>query len=86
MQPADQLGHHFVCGNGGELISRHNTLREGLIRLAKSAGLNPVRGAPFLLPGQDRGPADLLILFARSNNDLLLDVTVMAAHKIDEID
>ena len=52
------------------MISRHNTLREELIRLAKSAGLNPVRGAPFFLSDLNRGPVDLLILFASSNNDL----------------
>ena len=40
-QPADRWGHHaFVCGTSGETISRHNALREGLIRLAQSADLN----------------------------------------------
>ena len=43
---------------------------EELIRLAKSAGLNPVRGAIFFLSDLNRGPVDLLILFASSNNDL----------------
>ena len=59
-----------MYGNSWELISRHNTLREELIRLAKSAGLNPVRGATFFLSDLNRGPVDLLILFASSNNDL----------------
>ena len=87
-QPADRFGHHsFVCGTGGETISRHNALREGLIRLAQSAGLNPVREARFLLPGLDRRPADLLIPFAGTNGqDLCLDVTVTAALKRDSID
>ena len=87
-QPADRWGHHsFVCGTGGETISRHNALREGLIRLAQSAGLNPRREAPFLLPGLNRRPADLLIPFAGNNGqDLCLDVTVTAALKNDVID
>ena len=87
-QPADRWGHHaFVCGTGGETISRHNALREGLIRLAQSAGHNPKREAPFLLPGLNRRPADLLIPFAGNNGqDLCLDVTVTAALKNDVID
>ena len=61
---ADRMGHHsYVCGSGGEQISRHNALREGLIRLAREAGQNPQREARFLLPGLDRRPADLLIPF-----------------------
>ena len=62
-------------------------MREGLIRLAQSAGLNPMREARFLLPGLDRRPADLLIPFAGTNGqDLCLDVTVTAALKRDSIE
>ena len=49
------------------MISRHNALQEGLIRLAQSAGLNPVKEALFLLHGLDLRPTDLLIPFPVTN-------------------
>ena len=83
---ADRMGHHsFVCGTGGEQISRHNALREGLIRLAREAGHNPVREERFLLPGLDRRPADLLIPFGSGAEDLALDVCVTASLRDDVI-
>ena len=83
---ADRMGHHsFVCGTGGEQISRHNALREGLIRLAREAGHNPVREERFLLPGLDRRPADLLIPFGSGGEDLALDVCVTASLRDDVI-
>ena len=83
---ADRMGHHsYVCGSGGEQISRHNALREGLIRLAREAGQNPQREARFLLPGLDRRPADLLIPFGTGTEDLALDVCVTASLRDDVI-
>ena len=83
---ADRMGHHsYVCGSGGEQISRHNALREGLIRLAREAGQNPQREARFLLPGLDRRPADLLIPFGTGTEDLALDVCVTALLRDDVI-
>ena len=37
--------------SGGEQISQHNTVCEGLMRLARETGHNPVREEQFLLPG-----------------------------------
>ena len=61
--PTCQQPDSFFCRNGGEMISRHSALQEGLIRLAQSAGLNPVKEARFLLHGLDLHPTDLLIPF-----------------------
>ena len=49
------------------MISRHNAFQEGLIRLAQSAGLNPVKEARFFLHGLDLRSADLLIPFPGNN-------------------
>ena len=65
--PACQQLDSFFCRDGGEMISRHNALQEGLIRLAQSAGLNPVKEARFLLHGLDLRPTDLLIPFPVTN-------------------
>ena len=65
--PTCQQPDSFFCRNGGEMISRHSALQEGLIRLAQSAGLNPVKEAQFLLHGLDLRPTGLLISFPVTN-------------------
>ena len=42
-----------------------------------SAGLGPVKEGRFLLPGQDRRPADVLLPFWNGGKDAALDVTVV---------
>jgi hypothetical protein len=51
----------LCCAYQGERIARHNHLRETLYRTAVSAALGPTREGRFLLPGNDRRPADLFI-------------------------
>ena len=65
--PTCQQPDSFFCRNGGKMISCHSALQEGLIRLAQSAGLNPVKEARFLLHGLDLRSADLLIPFPGTN-------------------
>ena len=61
----------------GERISRHNALRDAFFDTAASAGLAPVKEGRFLLPGDDRRPADVLLSHWVGGRDAALDVTVV---------
>ena len=65
------------CGTGGERIARHNHLRDALYDMAVSAGLAPTKEGRFLLPGDDRRPADVFIPHWAGGRDAALDVTVV---------
>ena len=65
------------CGTGGERIARHNHLRDALFEMAVSAGLGPTKEGRFLLPGDDRRPADVFIPYWAGGRDAALDVTVV---------
>ena len=82
--PSDKWGHHALtsCGqHGGEIVTRHNVLRNFIFDLSNQAGLNPVKEARFLLPG-GRKPADVLLPWAGGlvggdpSSDLCLDLTI----------
>ena len=45
--------------------------------MASSAVLNPVKEGRFLLPGNDRRPADVLLPNWAAGRDAALDVTVV---------
>ena len=78
LQYSDSMGDHALCcGHGGERITRHNNLRDHLHQLAASAALNPSKESRFLLPGQDRRPADVFIPNWAAGLDAALDVTVV---------
>ena len=78
LRPSDILGDHAMsCGTGGERISRHNHLRDALYEMAVSAGLAPTKEGRFLLPGDDRRPADVFIPYWAGGRDAALDVTVV---------
>jgi hypothetical protein len=68
--------HALCCAYQGERIARHNHLRDTLYKTAVSAALGPTREGRFLLPGNDRRPADLLIPHWTGGRDSALDVTV----------
>ena len=69
--------HALCCGTGGERISRHNNLRDAFFNTAVAAGLGPVREERFLLPGDDRRPADVLVPHWSGGRDAAMDVTVV---------
>ena len=78
LQISDVLGDHALCfGHGGEPITRHNQLRDHLRDLAASAALGPTKESRFLLPGQDRRPADVFIPNWAAGLDAAFDVTVV---------
>ena len=78
LQKSDCYGDHALCcGYGGERITRHNNIRDHLHQLAASAALNPTKESRFLLPGQNRRPADVFIPNWAAGLDAALDVTVV---------
>ena len=78
LRHSDALGDHALCcGVGGERISRHNGLRDALFDTASRAGLGPTKEGRFLLPGDDRRPADVLLPHWVAGRDGALDVTVI---------
>ena len=57
----DIMGDHAIsCAIGGEHISKHNHVRDAILKAAVEAGLGPVREPDGLLPGSDDRPADVL--------------------------
>ena len=78
LRQSDVFGDHALCcGSGGERISRHNALRDALYETAVAAGLGPTKEGRFLLPGNDRRPADILVPHWSSGKDAAMDVTVV---------
>ena len=75
---SDKLGDHALCcGSAGERLSRHNALRDALYSTAVSASLGPSREGRFLLPDDDRRPADVMIPHWTGGLDTAWDVTVI---------
>ena len=72
-----EAGAACCCGSGGERISRHNALRDALFETASAAGLGPTKEGRFLLPGNNRRPADILVPHWSSGKDAAMDVTVV---------
>ena len=72
----------MLCAVASERISCHNALRDVLYVTAASAGLAPVKEVRFLLSGDDRRPADILVPNFAGRRDVALDVTVV--HPIQE--
>ena len=73
----------WVCGTGGEGISRHNALRDAIFDTAASAGLAPLKEERALLPGNNRRPADILLRHLCGGKDAALDVTITHPLKSD---
>ena len=75
---SDTLGDHALCcGSAGERVSRHNALRDALYSTAVAASLGPSREGRFLLPTDDRRPADILVPHWTGGQDTAWDVTVI---------
>ena len=78
-EPSDVLGDHAMhCGTSGERIARHNALRDSLHATAVSAALGPIREGRFILPGNERRPADIMVPRWTRGQDTAWDVTVVS--------
>ena len=76
-RPSDMLGDHaIVCANRGEVIARHNHLRNALFEAAQAANLAPRKEEQALIPGNNNKPADVLIPYWTGGRPTALDVTV----------
>ena len=74
---SDTLGDHALCcASGGEMIARHNQVRDVIYDVAMEAGLNPTKEGHALIPNSLRRPADILIPRWAGPLDAALDVTV----------
>ena len=75
---SDVYGDHAMCcRSGGERNTRHNNLGDALFDTAVAAGLGPVKEGRFLLPGNDRRPADVLIRNWAGGKEAAPDATVV---------
>ena len=75
---SDALGDHAMCcAHQGERISRHNSLRDAIHSTAAAAALNPIKEGKYLLPGNNRRPADVYIAGWAAGKDAALDITVV---------
>ena len=59
---ADCMGDHLVtCRGNGDMIHRHDSLRDVLFSAAQSAALAPKKEAPSLVPSSSSRPADVFL-------------------------
>ena len=69
--------HGLACKSGGDLIKRHNRIRDFIYNLSREAGLNPSLEKGNLLGEQPgRRPADVFIENFREGASAALDVAV----------
>ena len=68
----------MACKNGGDIIKRHNKLRNFIIHIAQQCGSNPVLEKKNILGDCDSGkrPADVLLPGWSLNKDYAIDVAV----------
>ena len=82
MQTMDEFGDHALCcRRTGDMISRHNRVRNWLFKLCDIARLNPEMEKLGLLgPGDEsrRRPGDVSLLW-QYNKGLAIDVAVICA-------
>ena len=75
--PSDILGDHALCcANNEERIARHNALRDALHSASAAASLGRTKEVRFLLPGNDKRPADVFLPYWSEGRDTAWDVTV----------
>ena len=88
-RPMDPRGDHAaICAHGFGVVNRHNTVRNLLARHAfRAAGLSCNLEVPFILPGSDARPADILVqptappAGAPPDRPIAYDVTVISVYR-----
>ena len=56
----DPYGYHaLTCRYGGDLIHRHNRVRDSIKKACQMAGWNPILEKPGLIPNSNERPADI---------------------------
>ena len=76
---SDSMGdHHVTCRGNGDMIRRHDSLRDVLFSAAQSAALAPKKETPSLIPGSSSRPADIFLPCWKRGKPAALDVTVIS--------
>ena len=76
---ADPFGDYQVgCGENGDRIHRHDSLRFSLFSAAQSAALAPRKEVPSLIPGTSSCPADVYLPNWCRGRPAALDVTLIS--------
>ena len=59
---SDCMGDHAItCMRHGEIIARHNNIRDAIFEVARSANLAPRKEEAALIPSNSPKPANILI-------------------------
>jgi hypothetical protein len=79
-KPCDKYGiHSLICKNTGDMIAKHNSIRDVIYLFCKDAGLNVVKEKSGLLGDNykdKRRPADVFISNFSLNSDYCLDIAI----------
>ena len=76
----DASGYHaLTCKSGGDLIHRHNTIRDTIGKACQMAGWNPRLEKPGLIANTNDRPADIYIPSLTNGNSCAADVAVTHA-------
>ena len=75
---SDELGDHAIsCGNQGERIARHDSLRDAMYAVTQTACLGATKEERDLLTDSQARPGDILIPHWTGGRDTALDMTVI---------
>ena len=75
----DHMGDHFVtCRGNGDLIHRHDSIRDVLFSVAQSAALAPRKEVSSLVPNSSSRPADLYLPRWKHGLPAAFDLTVIS--------
>ena len=76
---SDSMGDHFVtCRGNGDLVHRHDSVRDILFSVAQSAALAPRKEVPSLIPNSSSRPADLYLPHWRRGRPTACDLTIIS--------
>ena len=69
--------HHVGCRGNGDLIHRHNSLRDTIFSAAQSAALAPRKEVPSLVSSSSSRPANIVLPCWKQGKPTAFDVTVI---------
>ena len=71
--------HHVTCRGNGDMISRHNILRDVIFTTCRTAALSPRKEVPSLIPGSAARPADVFLPVWSQGKPAAIDVSVISS-------
>jgi len=78
-----QMGHHgLACRAGGDMVIRHNRIRDCIFNIARNGALAPAKEKYGLLTDEPESrPADVFIPSIKNQSNVCLDVAVTCPFK-----